>query len=411
MKTTTKKKCISALCLILTFVITVGIFNIGYVAFAVPEDDNQTEGEAAQTPESGDENSQGTESTEDNKEPDSDSEEKETGNGSSNSGSGSSSSSSGHSSSGTGTTSGNASSGTDSGRVAVSSTTSNKTTDTRLSSLTISCGELIPEFSPDTYEYVVYVSPDSEDKSCQTLVEAMSENVDITAEGPREYGDESVEKRVIITADDGGKSEYVIDVHVVKDYELLIDGALYVPSDKIDTDSLPGDFNVEETEISGAVFPCAVSSDGNIRLVCLAKNDDEKDIRWYLLDDDNKIDARAKIEEIDGEKMLLLDYEGQMAYGEGGFYLVNISDGEKFRILTDDSSGIAEKSHSFPNFIVVVLAGIIIVLIITIAYILLKRKKAGKNSDKQQIKYFMPYLHIEEEEKDSDGQQKKTPQQ
>lgn len=116
-------------------------------------------------------------------------------------------------------------------RGGTTSSTDQTSADTRLSELQINCGQLVPEFSPDQYNYTVYVEYDGEPIDCGTSAVGIDSSVSIRAEGPTEITGEDAQKRVIAEAADGSYSEYVIDLHVVKDNELLIGNAQYVISE------------------------------------------------------------------------------------------------------------------------------------------------------------------------------------
>ena len=103
---------------------------------------------------------------------------------------------------------------------------SNKT-DTRLSQLSIACGSLTPEFSPDVYDYQVYVTKEQTSRDCKTSVKLKDSTAKVTAEGPAEFQDSDVEKKITVTASGGEKSVYTIKVHIVQDNEILEEGRLY----------------------------------------------------------------------------------------------------------------------------------------------------------------------------------------
>ena len=90
-------------------------------------------------------------------------------------------------------------------------------TDTRLAELSVRCGELVPEFSPDIYEYKVYVTEDQEIKSCMAAAEAMNYLSNISVEGATEFSDEDVERKITVTGISGEKSEYTIKFHIIRD--------------------------------------------------------------------------------------------------------------------------------------------------------------------------------------------------
>lgn len=322
--------------------------------------------------------------------------ENTTGSGSSNAGSpqGSSGTSSGQSS-----VSASSGSTATSGQNGSSSVRTQQTTDTRLRTLTISCGQLIPEFDPDIYQYTVYVSRDAEDKSCGTMAEAISQNVDITAEGPLEYGDESVEKRVIVSADDGSRSEYIIDVHVVEDYELLTGNTLYSPMSQIDISGFPEGFSVVDTDFSDVSFPCAVSSDGILRLICLSTEGEEGvDPIWYTLNSDNSLGYPAELMAVDGHSMIIISFDGQLAHDNNGFLIVT-GDGQDFLPLYAQEDSDEDTAGTNSRVLTIIFACIAAILAVACVFLYGHVKKTERAIEKKKkIQYIMPYLHIDEED-------------
>lgn len=317
---------------------------------------------------------------------------------------GSVSSNTGSSQGSSGTSSGQSSVSASSGSTATSgqngssSVRTQQTTDTRLRTLTISCGQLIPEFDPDIYQYTVYVSRDAEDKSCGTMAEAISQNVDITAEGPLEYGDESVEKRVIVSADDGSRSEYVIDVHVVEDYELLTGNTLYSPMSQIDISGFPEGFSVVDTDFSGVTFPCAVSSDGILRLICLSTEDEEGvDPVWYTLNSDNSLGYPAELMTVDGQSMIIISFDGQLAHDDNGFLIVT-GDGQDFLPLYAQEDGDEDTTWTNSRILTVIFACIAAVLAVACVFLIRNKKSSNRQPVQDRPRYFMPYLKLDEED-------------
>ena len=285
-----------------------------------------------------------------------------------------------------------------SGQSGSSSVRTQQTTDTRLRTLTISCGQLIPEFDPDIYQYTVYVSRDAEDKSCGTMAEAISQNVDITAEGPLEYGDESVEKRVIVSADDGSRSEYVIDVHVVEDYELLTGNTLYSPMSQIDISGFPEGFSVVDTDFSGVTFPCAVSSDGILRLICLSTEDEEGvDPVWYTLNSDNSLGYTAELMTVDGQSMIIISFDGQLAHDDNGFLIVT-GDGQDFLPLYAQEDGDEDTVGTNSRVLTIVFACIAAIFAVACVFLIRNKKSSNRQTVQDSPRYFMPYLKLDEED-------------
>ena len=237
---------------------------------------------------------------------------------------------------------------------------------------------------------------------CGTTATAADPSVTLSAEGPSEItSKEDAQKIVTAEAADGSYSEYVINIHVIKDNELLIDSALYVITDPVDIDSLPGDFSEGEAEIGDETVRAARSKDGNFCLVCYANAEDEEDIRWYMLDEKTDNVYPAEITEIDGQRYIVISAGNELVYGndgeQTGYFLIDPETGEI--VFSLSGSGEQEKSKSSPVNIVIIAAAVVIVLLCGAfsCVVYRKYKTAGKKTGDSEKKYFRPYLTPDEE--------------
>ena len=329
-----------------------------------------------------------------------------------------SSGNSGGGSSGSSSTSGSVSSGSGaagSGTAASSggaSAASQSSADTRLSQLQINCGTLVPEFSPDQYEYTVYVEYNGEAIDCGTTATAAEPSVSVRAEGPSEITGEDAQKTVIAEADDGGYSEYVINIHVVKDNEILEGNALYVISQPRDVGSLPGDFREDETEFASEAVKVARSSDENICLLYYVNTADENDALWYILNEETGTVYPAEIVEYDGRQYLSLSSANDLLYGEHdgviGYFIIDPDTGEILLSLNGGGEQENASASSVNRWIIIGTATVIALLALCCALICSRFYLRAKDSEKQEKKYFRPYLSPDAEymaEKDSTKEQ------
>ncbi len=317
-----------------------------------------------------------------------------------------------------GSSSGSASSGTGSAQGGTSSTSGGTTSstdqtsaDTRLSELQINCGQLVPEFSPDQYNYTVYVEYDGEPIDCGTSAVGIDPSVSIRAEGPTEITGEDAQKRVIAEAADGSYSEYVIDIHVVKDNELLIGNALYVISEPKDIDSLPGEFREDDAGFASEKIKVARSSDGRLSLICYVNADDPEDILWYMLDENSGTTYPAQIVELNGQQYIVISSGNEFVYGDNegtaGYFLVDPQTGEIIFSLSED--GQAQSAGDSVNTIIIIAA--IAAVILCIAFCIVVYRKYHINNAKissAENKYFRPYLSPDEEYMAQNNEQKKA---
>lgn len=265
--------------------------------------------------------------------------------------------------------------------------------DTRLKNLEISCGQLVPEFSPDIYSYTVYVSRDAQDKSCMASAEAVEASTVISAEGPSEFDDEDVRKTIRVEGNDGSKSEYVIDVHVLKDTEVLVENALYTIAEPEAVDNLPGKFEVINTEYKGHKIKAAKSRDGNLILLCFASAHNDEDILWYMLGSDKESIYPVQIKEIDGKYYISIASDGELTYGDGGYLLFGSSGDVLFALSDADKNESSEDSIFENKYFSISLIVALVVCIILCAYVLSAKKKT-RNKNDSPAKYFRPYMHL-----------------
>lgn len=275
-------------------------------------------------------------------------------------------------------------------------TASQSSSDTRLSELQINCGQLVPEFSPDQYNYTVYVEYDGEPIGCGTSAVGMDPSVSIRAEGPTEIIGEDAQKRVIAEAGDGSYSEYIIDIHVVKDNELLINNALYVISEPQDIDSLPGDYQKDEVEFASETVRVARSSDDNVCLLYYVNTADENDVLWYILNEDTEKTYQAVILEYDGQQYLSLSPGNDLVYGvhDGvlGYFIIDPATGEILFSLSGSANPENTSALSANNWIIIGAAAVIVLLAACCTFICRKFYLRAKANEKQEKKYFRPYL-------------------
>lgn len=277
--------------------------------------------------------------------------------------------------------------------------------DTRLSELGIACGNLVPAFMPDQYEYTVYVNKNSENKSCSTSAVAMdSANTTVSAEGPSEFESDDVQKKIIVEGNGGQKSEYIINIHVIKDTELLVDNVLYKISSPVNVKELPGNFKSADAKFKDEKIKVAKTEDGNLQLICFTNSTDDSDIKWYAIGDDGISLYQTEIREIDGEKYIVVFAGQEFMYGEHagkiGYYIVDSQTGNIVFSILDNKK--TEEAFDYHNMIMfVIIAVIIVIAFICISFALKRRQNSKKQASES--KYFRPYIHIEENQKEIIG--------
>ncbi len=203
--------------------------------------------------------------------------------------------------------------------------------DTSLESLNIACGQLVPEFAPDVYEYTVYVTAEQKEKSCAVDAVAKDTEAQIAVTGPESFDKEDVTRTVTVS---GGDSEtsYTIKVHLVGPTELLLDGVFYTVSDTPDLSELPEKFISGKLEIFGEELSVAQSGDGQLVLVQFISQQEGKKPLWYRYDNKAEELVPVKIVEYDGTKYVQIAKGKDLLYGvqdgQGCYYAYDQKTGE-----------------------------------------------------------------------------------
>ncbi len=277
--------------------------------------------------------------------------------------------------------------------------------DTGLSELEIDCGKLVPEFTPEQYEYTVYVDKDSENKSCSTRAVAKdSANTTISAEGPSKFDNKDIQKKIIVEGNNGQKSEYIINVHVIKDTEMIVDNILYKISSTMNIKELPGIFKTVDAKFKNEKIKVAETQDGNLRLICFINSEDSNNTKWYALGNDGVSLYQTEIREIEGEKYIVIFAGQEFMYGrhEGkiGYYIADSQSGKiTFSILDNKKT---KEEFGYNNMIMFALIAILFIIICICVNLVLKNRRSSKKQESEN-KYFRPYMHIEEIQKEIIG--------
>lgn len=246
-------------------------------------------------------------------------------------------------------------------------------------SLGIDCGTLVPKFSPDIYEYTVYITPDAENRSCVTTVEFDGNDVDVNIEGPFEIANEDITKTITLSDSDGDSIVYTINVHIAADDEIIENGMLYTLVTNVDSAEIPEGFTGIANTYEDKEITMAISKDGNISMVPFVAANDSESIKWYTLDDEGNIDRPLEIITFEGQDHILIEPSDDNA-------LIMIKSGE---------NNFSSVKNFFGKYSIIIICTCIIV-ILAILLLLLKRNQNKKKRKGKQ--YFRPHLTLEDEE-------------
>ena len=245
----------------------------------------------------------------------------------------------------------------------------------------------------------MYVYKNADDKSIESTAEAInSEVTSIRAEGATEFSDKDVEKKIIVEGPNGESSEYLINVHIIKDTELLVENILYSLSRDFNVSALPGSFKKAEVDFKGQKVTAAQSSNSSLTLLYFF-NEESSDALWYALDRNKGNIYPVQIKESEGEKYILISIDGACAYGENGFSLIDPETGEFLLTLTDGYDIESDESVLKSMYVIIVTLGVAITIVCICGFLWIKGKK-GATPNEAQSKYFRPYIHLEDSQED-----------
>lgn len=281
--------------------------------------------------------------------------------------------------------------------------------DTKLISMTIACGELMPAFSSDVFEYTVYVKKDQEIKDCRIYVETADPAAEVTVDGPEEFSDSDVTKTITVTGPSGESSAYTVNIHILRDSEFLLGNKLYRMAKEPDLSKLPDGFEQYQTTYKKEDISVAANDDGTLLMVQFANVQNGEDVRWYRLDPEEQKLYKAMLREENGKKSIVISQKKDFVYGEtdeGSNYYVYDGKTKDIEFLLMQKGEILKKAPKEESPIIKILLGItavIAVLALALSAILYRKYKAVQKSVKTESKYFRPYISLSPEEKNEKG--------
>lgn len=271
-------------------------------------------------------------------------------------------------------------------------------TETRLSSLKVSEGNLYPSFSQDVYQYVLYLEKPNKAKKLIIEYEPMDPMVSVLIAGNLEYFDENSTVTVQVNGSQNKKTLYNIDLIIIKHNELLVDGTkLYVAHEDIDLDLLPLGFSKSNKEFKGGELVVAESADGKLFLARYFNTGNINESKWYTLNLKDGEATEANFIEIDNKKYLVVDDKKCIVYGDSGegigYYIYDADKDE----LREYISNTLEEKVFFINPIIII---VMVVLVLSIALAVIIRKRINKkiNSTETINDYFVAHLSFDDEE-------------
>ena len=203
--------------------------------------------------------------------------------------------------------------------------------DTTLAGLNIACGQLVPAFSPDVYEYTVYVTAEQAIKSCEIDATPQDTAAQVSVTGPESFEKTDVTRTVTVSSG-SGETSYTITVHVLGVTELLLDGVLYTVSDTPDLSALPEKFTAGTMRIDDQDVSLVQSGDGQLLLAQFISQTEGAAPYWYRYDAKAEKFFPVQIVEYENRKYVQIAEGKNMLYGsengQGVYYVYDPETGE-----------------------------------------------------------------------------------
>ncbi len=280
--------------------------------------------------------------------------------------SGSGSSSSSGSSSGSSSSSNGGSSASDDGE-------EKEDSNTNLKSLTTSAGVLAPKFSKDITEYILYIS--ESDKECAISASPESSASKVNVSGDTEINEDSKERIVTVTAENGDKKEYTITYAFLEENQIIFNGTVYTVIDNYNKSKMPEGLEEIKVTYKGQEIQGYKTFDDKYTLV--AVEDGEGNQFLYLYNEEEETFALAETIEIEGKTFLVNGQGYMMLYGDNGsgsgYYVYNPETGEMVFVTGETVEEIDSK------WLYIAIGGVgFLLLVVIILQICIIRKKISE---------------------------------
>lgn len=203
--------------------------------------------------------------------------------------------------------------------------------DTTLAGLNVACGDLVPAFSPDIYEYTVYVAAEQEIKSCHIEATPQDMAAQVSVTGPESFEKTDITRTVTVSSH-SGETSYTVKVHVLGATELLLDGVFYTVSDTPDLSALPEKFTAGTIRIDDKDVSLVQSGDGQLLLAQFTSQIPGAGPLWYRYDAKAEKFFPVQIVEYENRKYVQIAEGKDMLYGsengQGIYYVYDQITGE-----------------------------------------------------------------------------------
>ncbi len=297
---------------------------------------------------------------------------------SSTSGSGSSGSSGGSSSSGSSSSSSDSSSGNTSD--SDEGEEDEEDSNTNLKSLTASAGVLAPKFSKDVTEYKLYIS--SSDKECAISASPESATSKVKVSGDTEITEDSKERVVTVTAENGDTKEYTVTYAFIEEDQIIFNGTVFTVIDNYDKSKMPE--GLEEIKVTYKDQEIQAYKTFDDKYVLVAVEDGEGNQLLYLYNEEEEVFSLAETVEIEG-KIFLVNGQGyMMVYGDNGsgsgYYVYNPETGEMVFVTGET----VEETNNKWLYIAIGGVGFLLLVVIILQICIIRKKILAKRKAEEE---------------------------
>ncbi len=226
--------------------------------------------------------------------------------------------------------------------------------DTSLSSLDISAGELVPEFSSDVYEYTVYAGEEA--TKCTLSAVATSSTSSVSISGEADLIDELTSRIITVTAEDGSQANYTINIvksdKPIYGATVIIDDIEYESFQNLSETLAPSGFTLSKASYGDEEISVFKNKDNTIVITQLHLKDSDT-VGWFLFNsEENPAFTPIEVIDLDGVKYAVFASNLNRIYGIQGDkegYFVYDPNTEEFIFIESDLDKSSEQEKTDEN--------------------------------------------------------------
>ncbi|MGE9896139.1 hypothetical protein ACQQ97_04445 [Anaerovoracaceae bacterium SGI.195] len=247
-----------------------------------------------------------------------------------------------------------------------------------LQSLSISCGDLVPSFSPEIKDYKVYAKDGN--KNCK--IEANGGNNKIDIDGKEILTDKFQTSKVKVKTANGNENTYTINIVRVDKCDFFEGNNFFYVNNKITAkDILPG-YSSRRIKYKGEKIISLISKNNRMKFISYINENNRKEKRWYLIKENDSGLQQSKVVKLGKKNYFAIDDEGKLLYGlyKGKIGFLVVGKDNKVSFYADDKERHDIYDRSFSTYVELLALIAAIVILLLFAMRNLKKKKKSRKS-------------------------------